>query len=143
MAKRNNFVLNAKYNVSFITFNGYVFQVSNYYDLNLIITNNYRQTHNFKQYFYNCDKLNYKIILRKNQFIKKSISIYDQLTGKQAYVIAQDNIKVLGPSEFTELLKTELNTKVHMIFLKRKKCNYLINYRKYKYLGLKVKLFTF
>ena len=66
VAERNNFVSNAKYNVSFATLNEHVFQVFNYYDLNLTITNNRKQTRNFKQRFYGCDKLSYKIILGRN-----------------------------------------------------------------------------
>ena len=40
VAEKNNFVPNAKCDVSFATLDGYVFQVSNCYDLNLTITNN-------------------------------------------------------------------------------------------------------
>ena len=48
VAEKNNFVPNAKCDVFFATLNGHVFQVSNYYDLNLIITNNHGQTRDFK-----------------------------------------------------------------------------------------------
>jgi len=42
-----------------------------------------------------------------------------------------------------ELFKTELNTEIYTVFFKKREYNYLINYKKYKYLNSKVKLFIF
>ena len=41
---------------------------------------------------------------------------------------------------FIELLKTELNIEAYIVFLRKREYDYLINYRKYKCLNLKVEL---
>ena len=142
VAERNNFVPNAKCDVSFATLDGHVFQVSNCYDLDLTVTDDRGQTRDFKQRFYGCDKSGYKMILGRDWFIKKGTGIYDWPTGRWAYAAAWDDIEILGPSEFTELLKTEPDTEAHTVFLRKRECGCLINYGKCKCSGLKVELLT-
>jgi hypothetical protein len=70
-------VLLSRYNQEFVTFNRDKFKTENTYDLNISITNDYRETRTFKQHFYSYKGTRYHMVLGLEFLKAKGARYYD------------------------------------------------------------------